>query len=220
MAIKVLISGYENTGKTTLISKIQNALVINCDSKEFSIDKVVYSDYKNYTGLQDFMQFTFDKIKLYKSKFNKFPKYIVFDTITHLYAKMIQFNSKKFKGFEIHSTNNLETMELNNFLEVIISKDINVIIVAHTKVDEKTGKHIIPSQGNFKDCGSFLSICNEAIFIERSLDNHLIHLKSNFLPVRSLYQWEQESIPFNEFNINDYLEKITQLKIETEKFRL
>ena len=36
MAVKLLITGFENTGKSTLASKIENALIINCDGKSFN----------------------------------------------------------------------------------------------------------------------------------------------------------------------------------------
>lgn len=219
MAIKVLISGYENSGKTTLISRITDCLIINCDAKEFSIP-VLHANYKEYKGIPDFTDFVKEKLKAYKDHKGETPKYIIFDTVTHFYSKMTKYNNSKFKGFEIHNSNNRDTMALNDMFELLVASGINVIIVAHTMFDKETGKHKIPAQGNFKDCGSFLSVCNEAIYIERSKDVHNIHLKSDWYPVRSLIEQEHEVVKFNDFDINAYLEKICNVKQETEKFRL
>ena len=220
MAIKILISGYENSGKTTLISKIEDALIINCDGKEFSIPKI-HANFKEYTGFVSFSNFISDKMKAYKAKYQTFPKYLIIDTITQLYSKMVNYNANNFNGFDIHSQNNKDTLAINDYLEnIVIANGVNVIVVAHTKIDEKTGKHIIPAQGNFKDCGSFLSICNEAFFIEKTLDDYIIHLKSRLYPARSLLDLDKESMSINEFDINEYLEKITSVKNEAEKFRL
>lgn len=219
MAIKVLISGYENTGKTTLISKIKDALIINCDKKAFSC-KVLHSNFTEYTGLNSFKEFVNGKIKAYKEKNKSLPKYLVIDTVTHLYMTMTAYNSQAYQGFTIHNMNNTETIGLNDYLELLCSKGISIIVVAHTKVDDKTNRHIIPAQGNFKDSGSFLSIVNEAIFIERGSDSHLVWLKSDKFPVRSLAEHKNDYVDFNKFDVNEYLEQISSIQQEADEYKL
>lgn len=219
MAIKVLISGYENTGKTTLISKINDALIINCDAKEFSIP-VMHTNFNQWEGLKSFTDFVNDKIVVYKKKKNELPKYLVIDTISQLYMQLTKWNSNHFRGFDIHTQNNQETLALNGYFEKLIEKGINIIIVSHTMVDGDTGKHVIPAQGQFQKVGSWLSIVNEAIFIERSPDIHKVWFKTDKFPVRSLIERKEESTDFNNFDITKYLNEVTSVKNEAEKFRL
>ena len=79
MAIKLLISGFENSGKTTLISGLEDALIINCDKKKFS-GKVAHANYEEWMGIDHFSKFVNTKISNYKTKFNKLPTFVVFDT--------------------------------------------------------------------------------------------------------------------------------------------
>ena len=219
MAIKILISGYENTGKTTLISKINDALIINCDAKEFSIP-VMHTNFNQWDGLKSFTDFCNDKIVAFKKAKGELPKFVVIDTISQLYMQLTRWNSNHFRGFDIHTQNNTDTLGLNTYFEKLIEKGISVIVVSHTMVDDKTSKHIIPAQGQFQKVGSFLSIVNEAIFIERSPDVHRIWLKTDKFPVRSLIEHNEENVNFNDFDINTYLEKVVNAKNESDKFRL
>ena len=49
-AIKLLISGFENTGKSTTASKIEDAMVINFDRKEYGF-AVPHMNITEYTGI-------------------------------------------------------------------------------------------------------------------------------------------------------------------------
>ena len=222
MAIKILISGYENSGKSTLVSKINNSLVINCDFKEYTL-KVPHFNVNDYKGYNDFKELVVSKIKAYKDKFDKLPEYVIFDTITQLYNRMSKHNAKSYKAFEIHNKNEEDTFSINDFIEkVLINKGINTIIVAHTIVDELTGRHTIPAKGGFKKSGSWLSVVSEAIFIDRTSTHHNVVIKSDKFPVRSLVEREGKeiSIDVKEFDINKYLKEITDIKVEVQEYEL
>lgn len=226
MAIKVLISGYENTGKSTLISKIKNALIINCDNKEFTIE-AIHANYVKWKGSKDFSDFVNSKIVAYKEKFNELPKVVVFDTITHLYGNMTNYHNNTLQGFNIHSATERETKAINNYInDVLIAKGINVVVVAHTRIDEKTDKHTIPASGSFRNEGSWLSIVNEAIYIERGLNKekkivHIVWLKTDGrYPVRSLLDHKDDCVDFDSFDVNKWLDSITNVVAKNEKFRL
>ena len=82
-AIKFLINAYEASGKTTISSQIKDALILNLDEKPYGIKDVkAIATLKEYSGMENFIAFVNEKITKYKEKFGKFPKFIVFDTIT------------------------------------------------------------------------------------------------------------------------------------------
>lgn len=226
MAIKVLMSGYENTGKSTLASKIKDSLIINCDNKEFTLESI-HANFDKWQGSKDFTDFVNSKIVAFKEKFNKLPRCVIFDTITHLYGKMTDFHNNNLTGFQIHTANERETKAITRYFnEVLIAKGINVVVMAHTKINEKTDKHTIPASGSFKDEGSWLSIVNEAVYIERGKDSegkmfHRVWLKTNgSYPVRSLLEYKDEFVDFSEFDVNKWIDDITNVSNKADKFRL
>lgn len=217
--IKFLISGFECSGKSTLASKLNDSLVINFDKKEYGF-KVPHVNLKDYTGLSETIAIINDKIKAYKDKFSKLPKFIVFDTLTQFYTSMSGFNSKKYTGFNIHSQNNSDTIEFNNYIEnVLIPNGISVIAIAHTMIDSDTGRFIIPAQGQFAKNGSWLSIVNDSIFIDKSSGKLVVHFKGLKYPARTTLELP-EKVSMEEYDINEHLDKLINSKIEAAEYIL
>ena len=90
--VKLLVAGYESSGKSTITSKVENALVINFDKKEYGFS-VPHANFKKYEGIDSVIDFINEKISSYKEKFGKFPDFIILDTITQLYAAKSNYNS-------------------------------------------------------------------------------------------------------------------------------
>jgi len=156
--IKLLVSAFESSGKSTLTSRLTDVLVINFDHKEYSF-KVPHANLKEYEGMDKLLEDISSKVTGYKEKFGKLPATVVFDTVTQMYSSMQKYNADKYKGFDIHSNNNRDTLAFNDFIEnVIIPSGINAVIVAHSSYDEATARHIIPATGAFAKAGSWLSV--------------------------------------------------------------
>ncbi len=220
MAIKFMISGFEASGKTSLSAQIKDALVINFDNKEYTFP-IPHANCKNYEGIGSVTNVINSKLTAYKEKFGKFPKYVILDTITQLYSSMTRWNATKYNGFDIHSHNNTDTLEFNKYLEeVLISNGISLVIIAHTIADEKTGRLVIPAQGQFAKAGSWHSIVNESIFIDKSTSKLVVHFKSFKYPARTTLDDVPEKIDMKDFDINKYLEKLTTSKVDVEKYVL
>lgn len=156
--IKLLVSAFESSGKSTITSQLEGVLVINFDHKEYGF-KVPHVNLKEYEGMQKLLDDISAKIHAYKDKFGDFPTTIVFDTVTQMYSAMQRYNAEKYKGFDIHTNNNRDTLDFNNFIETtIVPSGINAVIVAHAMYDEATARHIIPATGAFAKAGSWLSV--------------------------------------------------------------
>ncbi|RLF27379.1 MAG: hypothetical protein DRN14_05470 [Thermoplasmata archaeon] len=219
-AIKLLISGFENTGKSTTASQIENAMVVNFDRKEYGFP-VPHMNITAYSGIETLIDVINEKLGVYQEKMGKLPDTVVFDTVTQFYSTMQAYNDGAFKGFDIHKNNNRDTLNLNAYIEdVLIANNVNVVIVAHTIFDADTARHIIPATGQFGKAGSWLSVTNEAIFIEKKTNSFIIHQKSMKYPCRTTLKDIEESLDSSKYDINAHIAKLTASKLEATEFIL
>jgi len=114
--IKLLVTGQENSGKTSLISSIKDGLVMSTDNKAFR-GKVPHFRYTVYNGLEDLIDTIGVKIEAYETKFKKLPETFVIDSVTHLQNAIIKYNNDKYTGFNIWSAINKDILALNSFID-------------------------------------------------------------------------------------------------------
>ena len=220
MAIKLLVSGFENTGKSTQVSKIENAMVVNFDRKEYGF-AVPHMNITAYTGIDDLIGTINEKLGVYQEKMGKLPDTVVLDTVTQFYSTMQAYNDNNFKGFDIHKNNNRDTLNLNAYIEdILIANGVNVVIVAHTIFDLDTARHIIPASGQFGKAGSWMSVVNDAVFIEKKSANYIIHQKSMKFPCRTTLEDIEDSVDGKDYDINEHIAKLTASKVEAQEFVL
>lgn len=220
MAIKLLVSGFENTGKSTVASKINNAMVVNFDRKEYGF-AVPHMNVTTYDGIHGLIDTINTKLATYKEKFGKLPETMVLDTVTQFYSTMQKFNNERYKGFDIHNANNKDTLELNAYIEdVLLPNGVNVVIVAHTTYDPDTGRHIIPASGQFAKAGSWLSVVNDAIFIEKKSNKRVVHQKSLKYPCRTTIDGIEPEVDAEKYDINEHIAILTKQKVEATEFAL
>lgn len=216
--VKLLVCGFEASGKSTISSQLDDAMVFNFDQKEYGF-QVPHANLKDYTSMTDVVAFMVEKINQYKEKFGKMPKTVVLDTVTQLYTLMQKYNADKYRGFDIHTMNNKETSELNEFVEKqLIPNGINVVIVAHTIWDEATSRHLIPATGSFSKAGSWLSVVNDSVFVEKKNNKLLVHLRGLKYPCRSTLKDLPETVGIEEYNLQDHITKLENSKFEATEF--
>lgn len=219
-AVKLLVCAFEASGKSTITSKINDALVVNFDRKEYGF-KVPHVNIPAYTGMDDLVDLLNTKVGAYQKKFGKLPETIVLDTVTQFYSAMQKFNGEKYNGFDIHSNNNKDTLALNGYIEdTLIANGVNVVIVAHTMYDGETARHIIPASGQFAKAGSWMSVVNDAVFIEKKSGKLIVHQKSMKFPCRTTLLDIEDSLPVEQYDINDHIATLTGAKVEAAEFVL
>lgn len=220
MAVKFLVSAFEKSGKSTITSQLRNPLVINLDQKEYGF-KVPHVNIKEYLGMDALLETIAEKLQTYKDKFGKYPENLIFDTVTQMYSAMQKYNSDKYKGFDVHSKNNQETMAFNQFIEQqLLPAGINVVIVAHTLYDEATSRHIIPATGAFAKAGSWISVVNDSIFVEVKSNKLVVYLKGLKYPARTTLTDLPDSIPVEEYSLQDHLDQLSAKSVEFEDYIL
>jgi len=219
-AVKLLVAGFEQTGKSTITSKIKNALVVNMDRKAYSF-KVPHTNITHFSGIDNLIDTINEKLGAYQEKMGKLPETVVFDTVTQLYTMIQSYNENNFKGFTVHSNNNKDTLNFNAYIEdVLLANNINVVIVAHTIWDADTARHIIPATGQFGKAGSWISVVNNSIFLEKKNNKIIVHQDSMKVPARTTLDNIEPSTDSDKYDINDHIQKLMNQSIEADEFSL
>ncbi len=217
-AAKILITGMPNTGKTSLLKPLQNALVISRDGKPFSLE-LPHVNVPDYKTIEEFLDIVQNKIEAYENKFSKSPDTIVFDSVSRVFTDIETSCSKRFSGYDVWSNVN---KEINTFLSSITEMQeggFNIVLIAHAVWDENAKKYIETCKGSFAKIGGFLSTVDYAMNIDIVGNKHILRHKGNSLSRTLLDMPEKEEA--NNFNLQSYLDKIKEKSnVVTEKWSI
>ena len=220
MAIKLLISGESNSGKTSLTKDLKDTLVISYDGKKypFPVPHVLVPQFDSTAQLVATIN---DKIVAYKEKFKVYPKTIVIDTVSKIFDTLLDACRTKHTGFKVYDALNAEITAFTAYLQnTLIASDMNVIIISHAIWDQDTAKYNLVGKGDFGKRGSFLSEVDEAIFIETKNGKRIIHFKATKFPARTLTEGVPDSMPVEEFNLQDYMKLLSAGADAADEFAL
>lgn len=219
MSAKVLITGMPNTGKTTLLKNLNNALVFARDGKPFSLE-LAHVNVNEYTNMNDFLNLVQDKLEVYKSKFKEYPETIVFDSVSRIFTDVETSCSKRYNGYEVWANVN---KEIQMFLEAINDMQeggFNIVLIAHAVWDENAKKYIETCKGSFAKIGGFLSTVDYAINIDIVGNKRIITHRGTNLS-RTLLEGIPDKEEANNFNLQEYINKIAaKSNIVTEKWSI
>lgn len=218
--IKLGVVALENSGKTTVISKIKDAIVASTDNKAFT-GNVPHFRYSTYTGLDNFITTIEEKLEAYEARFKKLPKNLVIDSVTHLANNMERYCSEKYTGFNIWSNLGKDILAFNSYLEeAIIPEGINVIFTSHCQFNPDTTKYQIAAPGNFGKNGSWLSVTDNAIFLEVKGNKRVVHNTTTKFPCRSNLADIEPSIDVENYDINEHIDALEKQTTESEDWSI
>lgn len=208
MSVKLLISGEANSGKTTLTRDVKDALVISHDGKRYPYP-VAHTLVPSFGSVDELINLTIEKIEAYKSKFGDYPETVVFDSVSKIFDTIHTNCNEKYKGFTIYSELDKEVSALTSFIEnSLIASGMNVVLISHAIYDADTAKYSLVGKGSFAKRGGFLAEVDEAIFIEVKTNKRILHFRSTKLPARSLQEELPDSLPVEEFNLQQHIETL------------
>lgn len=206
MSAKVLITGMPNTGKTTLLKTLKNALVFARDGKPFSLE-LPHVNVTEYTNMNNFLALVSDKLEAYNKKFGAYPETIVFDSVSRIFTDVETSCSKRFNGYEVWANVN---KEIQSFLEAINSMQeggFNIVLIAHAVWDENAKKYIETCKGSFAKIGGFLSVTDYALNIDLVGNKRIITHRGSSLS-RTLLDDIPDKQSADDFNLQEYVDKI------------
>lgn len=220
MSVKLLISAEANAGKTTLTRDLENSLVVSADGKRYPFPKphIAVPQFDNATELINLIT---DKIEAYREKYDNYPETIVFDSVSKIFEMLYNKCNEKYTGFTIYSKLDSEITILNSFIEQsLIASGMNVIIISHAIYDADTAKYSLVGKGSFQKKGGFLSEVDEGIFIEVKGSKRILHFRSGKFPARTLQTDLPDSLPVEDFNLQQYINLLAENTNSVDEFTL
>jgi len=218
-AVKLLVVGESNSGKTTVTSKLEKALVVSIDGKTYPY-KVPHYRPATYSGIENFKNEMISKLKSYKEKYGERPQTIVFDTVTKLYEEMYKYAQKNFKGFDVHNAIANDTLSFNDLIEdFLIANGVNVVIIAHVVWEKDTNSWVVPATGAFAKSGSWLSLVDESSFIYKQGNSRMISHSEMKYPCRTTCDMPVKE-KIDEYDINVHMKKLMDKQSENAEYTL
>ncbi len=212
MPAKVLVTGLANTGKTTLLKTLENALVVSRDGKPFSLE-LPHFNVGEYTSIDELLDLLLEKLEAYKAKIGTYPDTVVFDSVSRIFTDIETNCSRKYNGYVVWSNVN---KEINIFIEAVNdlqNQNYNVVLIAHAVWDETAKKYIETCKGSFAKTGGFLSVVDYALNIDLVGSKHIITHRGRNLS-RTLLTDMPDKQNADDFSLQEYIDKITSKSSE------
>ena len=220
MAVKLLIAGESNAGKTTLTKGLESSLVISHDGKRYPY-RNPHASISSFSTSDELTGFVTEKIEAYHAKFGEYPRTVVFDSVSRIFDTLYDACNHKYTGFNIYSNLDKEIKSFTNYIEdTLIASGINVVILSHAIYDSETSKYNLVGKGSFAKVGSFLSVVDESIFIETKSNKRILHFRSTKFPARTLQDDNPDSTPVEDFNLGTYVTHLEEVNSAVNEFEL
>lgn len=151
MAVKLLISGQSNSGKTTLVKSLdpKSTLVISHDGKLFPFP-LPHVNVDTFDNAKKLTAIITDKIEAFHDKLGTYPATIVIDSVSKVFDTLLDGCATRFTGFNVYSNLNKEIHELTEYIQnTLIASDINVVLISHAIYDPDTTNYNLVGKGKY-----------------------------------------------------------------------
>ena len=213
MAVKLLISGQSNTGKTTLTKSLDpdTTLIISHDGKNFPFP-IPHVNVESFATTQELLAIINEKVEAFNGKLGHYPTTIVIDSVSKIFDTLMDSMSTKHNGFKIFSELNREIHEFTDYIQnTLIASDINVVLISHAIYDAETTSYSLVGKGDFQKRGGFLAEVDNSVFLEAKSNKRIVHHRSLKFPARSVLTELPDSQPADEYNLAEHINTLSKL---------
>ena len=219
-AVKLLISGQSNAGKTTLLKSLTDAYVLSHDGKKFPFP-IPHTNVPTFDSVTELTNLMTAKIQAYQDSKGTLPATVVVDTASKIFDTIYDNCNRKFSGFKIYSELDLEIKAFTDYIEnTLVTNGMNVVILSHALYDADTTTYNLVGKGNFSKRGGFLAEVDFSSFLELKNNKRYIHHRSTKFPARTLLEEAPDSQLVDEFNLQLYIDQVASINSEVETFEL
>ena len=207
MAVKLLIVGESNTGKTTLTKDLKDALVICHDGKNYPFD-IPHRNIGEFDSVDIIIDSILDTVDAYKTKFGTTPKTIVIDSVSKIFETINDYCAIKYKNYDVWNHYDKDVKEFVSFIQnTIVGYGVNVVIISHSLPNIETGKQHLVCSGKYAKKNGFLSEVDESIFIDaKTISNRQLHFRNPKLASRTVVADLPDTMSTDEFNLQSHIE--------------
>lgn len=221
MPTKLLLSGPPNGGKTSLLTSLnpKTTLVISRDGKAFGLP-LHHKTVTEFSDADDLINQIGEAVVAFIDKTGENPETIVIDSISKVFLDIEARVLARVKSFP-YGVVNTEIGKLVNFLENDIAPNCNIVFVSHTQLDPDQGVHqLVNAGGSYGKKGGILSEVDQAIAIEIKGKKRVLWYRSYPMSARTTIEDLPDSVPLEDYNLQDHLNTLSQVSDEVSGFAL
>lgn len=220
MAVKLLIAGLSNSGKTTLLKTLEEAYVLSHDGKSFPFP-IPHTNVPTFDAVSQLTSLMTTKIQAYQDSKGDLPKTVVIDTASKIFDTIYDNCNKKYTGFKIYSEIDIEIKSFTDYIQnVLVDNGMNVVILSHAIYDGETATYSLVGKGSFSKRGGFVAEVDYSSFLEAKNNKRYIHHRSTKYPARTLLDSAPDSQLVDDFNLQTYINQIADINSSVESFEL
>lgn len=152
-AVKLLIAGQSNSGKTTLLKSLEDAYVLSHDGKKFPFP-IPHTNVPTFDSVAQLTELMTTKIQAYQEAKGDLPKTVVIDTVSKIFDTIYDNCNKKYTGFKIYSEIDLEIKAFTDYVQnMLVENGMNVILLSHAIYEADTASYNLVGKGSFSKRG-------------------------------------------------------------------
>ena len=220
MAVKLLIAGLSNSGKTTLLKSLKKAYVLSHDGKSFPFP-IPHTNVPTFDGVSQLTSLMTTKIQAYQDSLGDLPDTVVIDTASKIFDTIYDNCNRKYTGFKIYSEIDLEIKLFTDYIQnVLVENGMNVVILSHAIFDGETSTYSLVGKGSFSKRGGFVAEVDYSSFLEAKNNKRYIHHRSTKYPARTLLETAPDSQLVDDFDLQEYINQIADINSSVETFEL
>jgi hypothetical protein len=234
---KLLISGLENTGKTSLLKSLppEETFVIAVDEKEFKLP-LPHSNVFGFESMDEFIngaeyldeesgetvrvEGIYDKLDKFVALKGKLPRYLVIDTVSRV--NMITYdnlNATTKDNFKLYAMLDNEIKQFRDMISKVNQNGISLILLSHAMYDEKQGKFRLTGSGKFAKEGGYVAVTDDSLYIDRKGKKRTVYLRGHDLS-RTLHEELPDSVEADDFNLFEHMKVLEAQLSNVETFKL
>jgi hypothetical protein len=217
--VKLLVTSLPAVGKTTLLQSLKDVLVVARDGKQYPFPQA-HVNVPDFNDADQLIDLVVEKVDAYEAKMGTQPKTIAFDSISKIFLDIEAYVLEQVKSFPYGKVNT-EIQKVVNFIERDVVPNFNVVLVSHAMYSEDiSGYQLVNAGGSFGKKGGILSEVDEAIFLELRGKNRNVHFRNSKMCSRTTVADLPDSVPVEEFNLQEHLEMLSGKQGEAKEWSL